>query len=595
MATQSNLQSGAKFTTLPELMDVQTSTLRDVIKAYEKASGSKGWSSTVIGKGKVAEIFKPYLDEPAINFIDSFSDDDTNPLIKAFDTTDKVGSRRTIHSKFRAIEFTLQDQLKRQGSLVQLFPQGMPLASDRVINPDKPLPKSARYTFNPGKLGEFQVALENYAKANPQDIGVVNALFAQMHLGLRPGEIANAPASALRPPEKLSKSWGFYLDTDTPGVKMDNNLNIAIGPRTYHYMQQGLNAGGQNLFVNPDGSPITTGDMTRVVKQIKVPGIMEDMENGVKLDALQEAYDLRRMHATTAYTLFPGQGDKVAASRGRAVGAVLKGAGAEKDYIALAPGFYAEASTDVPFAMDAWLFQEARALELGADIPEGQRLSYDTDFISGNVIFEDENSPVKIGNLNAKYVEPSKKIKIEAVTPKKPVSSEEIDIGFETASEKGVMASPELQDTLKRNNLDLEKVIASIKGVGKTTLKAVPLAGAGLAYQGYREAGASVPEAILGAALEETPLGLGVMAEDVGFVSPAGETEAEMRELEVAQDPERMAGPYAGQDFIPAQEGPVNESLDVIRRDVEMGTVDAVPEAPIPSPQENQGFLNPTL
>jgi len=184
---------------------------------------------------------------------------------------------------------------------------------------------------------------------------------------------------------------------------------------------------------------------------------------------------------------------------------------------------------------------------------------------------------------------------LSKIRSERQVSAKEIDIGFETAAEKGVMASPELQDTLKRNNLDLEKVISSIKGVGKTTLKAVPLAGAGLAYQGYREAGASVPGAILGAALEETPLGLGVMAEDVGFVSPAGETEAEMRELEVAQDPERMAGPYAGQDFIPAQEGPVDESLDVIRRDVEMGTVDAVPEAPIPSPQENQGFLNPTL
>jgi hypothetical protein len=181
---------------------------------------------------------------------------------------------------------------------------------------------------------------------------------------------------------------------------------------------------------------------------------------------------------------------------------------------------------------------------------------------------------------------------LSKIRSERQVSPKEMDIGFEAASEKGVMGSPELQDTLERNNLDLDKVISSIKGAGKTTLKAVPLAGAGLAYSGYREAGASVPGAIIGAALEETPLGLGVLAEDVGFISPAGETETEMRELEVAQDPERMAGPYAGQDFIPAQEEPVDEGLDVIRRDVEM---DTVPEASVPSSQENQGFLNPTL
>jgi hypothetical protein len=588
MATQSNLQSGAKFTTLPELMDVQTATLRDVIKAYEKASGSKGWSSTFTGKGQVAEIFKPYLDEPAVNFIDSFSDDKTNPLIKAFDTTDKVGSRRTIHSKFRAIEFTLQDQLKRQGSLTQLFPQGMPLASDRVINPDKPLAKSARYTFNPGKLGEFQVALENYAKANPKDIGVVNALFAQMHLGLRPGEIANAPASALRRPEgKLSKSWGFYLDTDTPGVKMDNNLNIAIGPRTYHYMQQGLSAGGQNLFVNPDGSPITTGDMTRVIKQIKVPGIMEDMQEGVKLDALQEAYDLRRMHATTAYTLFPGQGNKVAAARGRAVGAVLKEAGAEKDYVALSPGFYAEASTDVPFAMDAWLFQEARALELGVDVPEGQRLSYNTDFISGNAVFEDENSPIKIGDLNARYVEPSKKIKIEAVAPEKPVSQADIQAGFEEAEKSKTYPSPLDIDDLQNAGIEVNQPS------GKKILSAAPF----VAFGGLTVAGvlADPAQAAIDIGLEagalamKAPAGLAAAVPTALAAKPAGEGS------DIVPDAPPLEGPYAGQDFIPAQEEPVDEGLDVIRRDVEMGEVDTVPEAPTPSPQENQGFLSPTL
>ena len=183
---------------------------------------------------------------------------------------------------------------------------------------------------------------------------------------------------------------------------------------------------------------------------------------------------------------------------------------------------------------------------------------------------------------------------LSKIRSERQVSQADIQAGFEEAEKKSVskldFLPEEVKDDLKRRG-----IWDTLKGAGKTTLKAVPFAGAGLAYQGYREAGASVPGAILGAAIEETPIGLGVMAEDVGFISPVGETETEMRELEVAQDPERMAGPYAGQDFIPAQEEPVDEGLDIIARDVDIGEVDRVPEAPVPSSQENQGFLNPAL
>lgn len=183
---------------------------------------------------------------------------------------------------------------------------------------------------------------------------------------------------------------------------------------------------------------------------------------------------------------------------------------------------------------------------------------------------------------------------LSKIRSERAVSQADIQTGFEEAEKKSVSKLDFLPEEVK-DDLKKRGIWNTLKGAGKTTLKAIPIAGAGLAYQGYREAGASVPGAILGAAIEETPVGLAVAAEDLGFISPAGETETEMRELEVAQDPERMAGPYAGQDFIPAQEEPVDEGLDIIARDVEMGEVDTVPEAPTPSSQENQGFLSPTL
>ena len=95
---------------------------------------------------------------------------------------------------------------------------------------------------------------------------------------------------------------------------MDENLNIAVGPRTYNILQQALGISQANdrkrfrlnsILLN-DGR---ADDPSLRTKLIKVPGIMTDELTGQKLDNLQEAYDLRRMWVTLALNEFPGQGD----------------------------------------------------------------------------------------------------------------------------------------------------------------------------------------------------------------------------------------------------------------------------------------------
>ena len=304
---QKNLQTGASYKPLAKNFDPRTATLRQLIEAHANTleeSGKKSFLSAFTGKTQFAPIFKDYLDRPAVDFVETFADDETNPLVKVYEKNEKVNARRTMYSQVGAIEFHINDQLTRVGALNELFPEGMPMATDRVVRPDKPKAKARRYSYNPGLMGEWLSKLDEYGKKNPKDLGIVKALEAQAHMGLRTGEIMNAPASALVRPEKRSASWGFFLDTDTPGVKMDENLNIAVGPRTYNVLQQALDvspANDRNLFVNPDGSPIKKGDMTRVAKLIKVPGIMTDELTGNKLDTLQEAYDLRRMWPSTSF------------------------------------------------------------------------------------------------------------------------------------------------------------------------------------------------------------------------------------------------------------------------------------------------------
>lgn len=463
------LQKGASYKPLAENINPQTATLRQLVEAHANtlsADGKKAFLSSFTGaKNQFAPIFKDYLDRPAVDFVETFADDEMNPLIKVWEKNEKANARRTMFSNIGAIEFHIEEQLQRAGTLGEMFPEGMPKATDRVNRPEKPKAKARRYSFNPGLMGEWLKKLDEYGQQNPQDIGIVKALEAQAHMGLRPGEIMNAPASALTEPTKRSKSWGFFLDTDTPGVKMDENLNIAVGPRTYEIMQQALNvssANDRNLFVNPDGSPIGKGEMTRVAKLIKVPGIMHDDLTGTKLDNLQEAYDLRRMWVTLALNEFPGQGNRVGAAQGRAVGAVTGGGGAVKDYFSAVKGFYGDESTKVPFTIDEWLF-EARVDELPERMqpPEGQRVSYKTDFTGPSLlpVFEDKDAPIQMGSLDAKTFAAKPKTDIIRPTAEPIQVSEAEAVAAAPAVKEG--PSPELEDSLRRNNLNLGDIIAN--------------------------------------------------------------------------------------------------------------------------------------
>ena len=588
---QKNLQTGASYKPLAENLDPRTATLREILQAHADRStaqdGPKKFMSTFIGDTKFASIFKPYLDRPAVDFVETFSDDETNPLVLAYEKDEAVNARRNIYSKVGAIEFHINEQLRRAGALNELYPEGMPMATDRVVRPDKPKAKARRYSYNPGLMGEWLVKLDEYGKKNPKDLGIVKALEAQAHMGLRTGEIMNAPASALSKAEKRSASWGFFLDTDTPGVKMDENLNIAIGPRTYNILQQALDisqANDRNLFVNPDGSPIGKGEMTRVAKLIKVPGIMTDELTGQKLDTLQEAYDLRRMWVTLALNEFPGQGDRVGAAQGRAIGAVTKSGGAVKEYYSPSRGFYGKEATIVPNVMDEWLF-EARTDELSADMkpPAGQRISYATDFVKGSPIFEPADAPVVIGSLTARYVEPTPKTEVvRPEAPAAPVSKQQVESDVPTSD-------PAVRAKLDEAGFDAKGMAGALKDFFSKGSMPKVLAGA-VGVETARQI-ITEPEAFA----KDVALEAGARAAGLA-VAPAAAVPMILAPSELASGELPPGGlpPEQPTDFIPAreveEESPTEQMARIATEDAGFVQRNREPEA---APVANQGFIQP--
>jgi len=602
-----NLQTGTSYKPLAENLDPRTATLRQIAEAHAARSkaegGAKKFMATFTGDTKFAPIFKDYLDRPAIDFVNTFADDEINPLVQAYEINDTVNARRTIYSQVGAIEFHINEQLQRAGALQELYPEGMPMATGRVVRPDKPLAKARRFSFNPGLMGEWLAKLDEYGRNNPKDIGIVKALAAQAHMGLRTGEIMNAPASALQAPEKRSAAWGFFLDTDTPGVKMDENLNVAIGPRTYSIMQQALDvsqANDRNLFVNPDGSPIGKGEMTRVAKLIKVPGIMTDHETGKKLNNISEAYDLRRMWVTLALNEFPGQGGKVGAAQGRAISTTAKGGGASDLYYNPSPGFYGQAATDVPNAIDAWLF-DAQTQELPTRMqpPEGQRISYDTDFTSSQLLpkFEPADAPVTMGSLEAKVFAP--KPKTDVVRPETTVAPSAAPQKLDDTVPE---SNPQARASLESKGFDAKGLADGInKFLGRTLKVGLTAIGGAAAYEALRDPEGSGAAMARDTAMEaamlaaKAPAAVATAATAIVDTSYQNIPTTEEEMLGLSRDIEAQGtdpGPFAGQDFIPAreveEESPAEQMARIATQDAGFVERNREPEA---APVVNQGFV----
>jgi hypothetical protein len=488
MAGGINKKDSDRFTVIEtingEKFDPRKHTLREFAQEYAKTLGKEQGATYlrnfVNTTSKVGKQFAEYADAPLIYLLSESIEDEANPLIKAYQQTDSVNSRRSIYSQVKGLESNIVQALDRLGVTQKEFPDGVPALTSRVSLPDKPAAKGARYQYDPGSVGRLQAALAEYAKNNPKDAPIVRALEMQMLTGLRPGEVANMPLTALKPPSEMSSSYGIYLSTDTPGVKMDAPLNIPAGPRQLYLINSAIKFkrslgenGAKNdaMFVKENGSKVTTQDMTNVLKKIKVPGIMFDTETGKDINALQEAYDLRRLHATLSFNLYNDYGPG-AAMRGRAI---KTNTGSEADYVSPRPGFYtttmlephvrvnnffnnaymkavakttnnpAESLLGIPVQDAQQLAEEAKKTTSPIAYP-GKRVAFNIDLASGtsSITFEDAASSIGM------QAESAEDIVVNVKPPKlKPQDAQALTIDLASAIEEEAAVSPVNAESMK--------------------------------------------------------------------------------------------------------------------------------------------------
>ena len=330
------MASQTKQFILDKPLDPEKITLRRFLEIRAQAHIASGKAQTdAIGNSiRNNPAFEKLLDAPLIDFLEAgFEHHTANPLFiasqkiqddaearvakKGEGDPQGINSRRRLYSHVDAIEANIIHQLNlpENRELKQRYDNFLPRMTDGVVNPDKPGALAERFRFRHENVGYLKKALLEHLTANPQDEHIVRALFMQIDLGFRPGEVERMPISAYRQPTGTGRFRGtvpgLYIP---PGMtKMGAEINIPMSPDIFAQFkanmlrhQRLIGEGGVDaLFIDNEGNPIKEGDMTRVLKDIEVrapdgTGLMFDVETGKEVYKLPRAYLLRNMQITAA-------------------------------------------------------------------------------------------------------------------------------------------------------------------------------------------------------------------------------------------------------------------------------------------------------
>lgn len=316
-------------------------TLRDFMELYVEKRGIKRDN---FFSGFSDAVFQPYMDRPAIEFFES-AREEGNPLQRFFDDQAAKGvgpgGAEKAYSNAKNLEDNVIHQLKRLKRMGEYADDtnGFPRLTDTVVKPAKGAPRSKKFKINPERLGLLKVKLIEHARENPKDVPIVRALLVQMYTGFRPKEIIQMPMNGtIKEAAEGSVSKGLFLPAGI--TKMDEAFAVPLTPHVESALNASIDSNSSRfvdrsipdrMFLMDNGNPIPEGALSRVLKQIEVPGILEDAVTGEPINFLTAAYDLRRAHATGVNQL--GYSVEVGAKmKGRAIKAAT--AGDEPRYVA---------------------------------------------------------------------------------------------------------------------------------------------------------------------------------------------------------------------------------------------------------------------
>jgi len=524
-------------------LDPKTATIREVAQAY--ATKNKRGDAFVTSS---VQFFKDIADEPgsAMRLFEKDADGITL-LARTFKESEDSSTVKTAMQNLRQVGLTLKGSYGPDTPEYNLLPDEKPNTelNKRIFGRAEPAKAVAAIGINPDRkaMGALFSGVAKYLD-DPKTRPIAQAIIFNLNTGLRPNAVGQLQMGSYG-----SENGSLFIDAETKGAK-GRSVNIPLNPLADSILQSNLPNAKKTgfFFTKENGKPVTSEDMTKLLREVKVPKIMFDQNTKTYYDSLSPANFkgkkgsalLRNVHATIGYSVGIPM-ERLAYLQGRSLKAASDSA-EQGTYLVNYP--HAVGDVDRGHASMFSSFFADAAKEAGFDI--GDRMPLPTERITTATPGYENYFDMPV-----------------AEKAPEPVKAEPVKAG----------PSPELQDQLARNNLDLSKIVENFGKTVKTVVDKTPgpvkkafgplaaglttLTAAGTAQRVEAATGSRTLGAIAGAS-EFAPIGYsdvvdmaaGRSAPDTFGMTPASriaaEQEAGFIDLETNREPEAAPAPEAG-------------------------------------------------
>ncbi len=421
----------------------KTATLREVAELYaKKAKRDKNFVSSAI------QYFKGIADDPGSALLLFQKDEEGRTLLsKTFTTLPEDAPIKASMQNLRQVGLLLKENIGPDTPEYKLLPDEKPDTdlNKRIFGRAEP-PKSqsqVAINTNPKKQAQLFAGVSKFLD-NPETRPAALAIIFNLNTGLRPNAVLGLTLDQYYP-----DTGAVYVESDARGAK-GRAVNIPLNPVADSILQELLlnKKRGDPFFTKPKGGKVTTTDVNEILRSVKVPDIMFDQATNTFYDSLHPVAGpgktgsplLRNVHSSVALSLDIPQ-ERTAYLQGRSLKAASRGSTGElASYQAAFPGEVSD--VDREFASKISSFYSNDFDVSSKIIPPEERITTQT---KGYENYFD--TPVAEGASADSLVD---------ATSKQP--------------------SPELQEQLSKNNLNLADIIANFgKKTGKLALGALGL------------------------------------------------------------------------------------------------------------------------
>lgn len=382
-------------------LDPKTATIREVAQAY--ATKNKRGDAFVTSS---VQFFKDIADQPgsAMRIFEKDADGITL-LSRTFKNTEDTSTVKTAMQNLRQVGLTLKGLYGPDTPEYKLLPDKSPNTdhNNRLFGRSEPAKAVSEVAINPdkAKMSKLFAGVAKYLD-DPKTRPIAQAIIFNLNTGLRPNAAAGLKITSYKP-----DSGAIYIESEVKGAK-GRAVNIPLNPVADSILQQNLADGNKDFFfVKANGKPVTSQDMTDLLKTVKVKDIAFDAATNRYFDTLapkgftgkKGSQLLRNVHATVGQSIGIDQ-DRLAYLQGRSLKSAGKSSTGElTTYQQAFPGAVGEVDrANANMFASFWGDAAAEAgFSIGERIPmPTERITTQTPGYEGYFELPAQEAPVKV-------------------------------------------------------------------------------------------------------------------------------------------------------------------------------------------------------